>query len=417
MFRWLLNHTSTGSLLLIIVGGTTTLVVAATYFVRRALPNLAQTRHEPASTAIRGVFALLYGLIFALSISNLSSASNTANTTTALEATNLALLVRSTHAFSPAAQISLRAALGEYDLSVINDDFPAMKTGNGSPRTAAELDNLYGVYQYLQDKGGADGALATSSLSKLDQVVTNRRARLNIAQQGLPGLLRALLVLGVVLLIVLSLPTKMWNRGIQMLVMGSIAAFLSFAFALTVLLDYPFSGSVSVSSAVFKEGALNVWWLAPPLPVPTNDVRPLSTNDLLGLWNSDTRWGDILFREVGGEILATFRHDNGTIVGNIAADGVFRGWWCELPGRQAPKKAGEVEFRLLKGDNPKRLFGLRFYGTQEDPVQSNWDLTWVGTPDLPGQTGQAVEPLDLTAQFNDSTSFCPQPDGVSQVLP
>lgn len=417
MFRWLLNHTSTGSLLLFIVGGTTAVVVVATFFVRRALPNLAQTRHEPTSTAIKSVFALLYGLIFALSISTLSSASNSANTTTAVEATNLALLVRSTHAFSPAAQISLRDALGEYDLSVINDDFPAMRMGHGSPRTAAELDNLYGVYQYLQDKGGPDGVLATSSLSKLDQVVTNRRARLNIAQQGLPGLLRALLVLGVVLLIVLSLPTKMWDRGIQMLVMGSIAGFLSFAFSLTVLLDYPFSGSVSVSSAVFKEGALDVWWLAPPLPVPINDVQPMLSSDLVGLWNSDTRWGDIVFHEVGGQILATFRHDNGTIVGNISPDGVFRGWWCELPGRQAPKKAGEVEFRLLKGGATKRLYGLRFYGTQEDPVQSNWDLTWVGTPDLPGRTGQVAEPLDLTAQFNDTASFCPQPDGVPEVLP
>ncbi len=417
MFRWLLNHTSTLGLLLLIVGGTTSLVVVATFFVRRALPNLAQTRHEPTSTAIKSVFALLYGLIFALSISTLSSASNSANATTSLEATNLALLTRSTRAFSPATQQLLRNALGEYDLSVVNDDFPAMKTGIGSPRTAAELDNLYGVYQYLQDKGGPEGALAASSLPKLDLVVTNRRARLAIAQQGLPGLLRALLVLGVVLLIVLSLPTKMWNRGIQMLVMGSIAAFLSFAFSLTVLLDYPFSGSVSVSPAVFKEGALSNWWLAQPQPVPTNDARPLSNSDLVGLWNSDTRWGDILFREVGGEIRATYRRNNGTIVGNLSADGVFRGWWCEAPGRQAPKTAGEVEFRLLKGDNPKRLWGLRFYGTQEDPVQANWNLTWVGTPDLPGQTGQALEPLDLTAQFDDATSFCPQPDGVPQVLP
>ena len=399
MFRWLLNHTSTWSLLLFVVGGTTAVVVAATYLVRRSLPHLAQTRHEPASTAIRGVFALLYGLIFALSISNLSSASSAANSTTATEATSLALLVRSTHAFSAPAQIALRNALGNYDVSVIKDEFPAMRMGQASPRTAAELDNLYGVYQYLQDKGGPDAVLAANSIAQLNAVTTNRRSRLSIAQQGLPGLLRLLLVVGVVLLIVLSLPTKMWSLPMQMLVMASIAAFLSFAFSITVLLDYPFSGTNSVSPAVFKQGALNNWWIPPPDPVPPADqVQPLTNSDLVGLWNnSNGRWGNILFRDVGGQIEATFRHDNGTIVGNISADGVFRGWWCELPGRVAPNKAGEVEFRWLKGGGTKQLYGLRLYGATENPVTSNWDLSWVGAPDIAGQTGDAVEPLDLTA--------------------
>jgi hypothetical protein len=413
MFRWLLNHTSTLSLLLFVVGGTTSVVVVATFFIRRALPHLAQTRHEPTSSAIRSVFALLYGLIFALSISNLSSASGSANSTTSLEATNLALLLRSTHAFSPAAQISLRQSLGEYDRSVVNDDFPAMRTGNGSARTGAELDNLYGVYQYLQGNGGPDAALAASSISKIDAITTNRRARLNIAQQGLPGLLRLLLVLGVVLLIALSLPTKMWSRPMQLLVMGSIAAFLSFAFSLTVLLDYPFSGSLAVSPSVFKQGALIQFWPARPLPVPpASDVLPLSNSDLVGLWNSDGNFGVMDFRQVNGQVLATFRHDNGTIVGNVSADGVFRGWWCELPSRAAPRKAGEVEFRLLKGGTTEHLWGLRLYGTQtqqgsETTATSNWALTRVG----------GVEPVDLTAQFNDTTSFCTQPPDIPEALP
>jgi len=413
MFRWLLNHTSTWSLFLLIVGGTTAVAVVATYFIRRALPNLAQTRHEPTSTAIRSVFALLYGLIFALSISNLSSAASTASSTTATEATNLALLLRGTHAFSPAAQVSLRQTIGEYDTSVVHDDFPAMRLGKGSPRTGAELDNLYGVYQYLQDKGGPDGVLAANAISQLNMVTTNRRSRLDIAQQGLPGLLRLLLVVGVILLITLSLPTKMWHRPTQLVVMGSIAAFLSFAFALTVLLDYPFSGSNSVSPSVFKQGALIQFWPAAPQPVPpANDVVPLTNSDLVGLWNSDGNYGGLYFQLVNGELEATYRHDDGTIVGNISPDGVFRGWWCELPGQQPPSKAGEVEFRLLKGKT-KKLWGLRLYGTQiqqgsEVAGTSNWDLTWVGGP---------VVPLDLTAQFNVPGSFCAEPAGVPQVLP
>ena len=415
MFRSLLNNTTTVSLLILVVGGTTVVAVAATYLIRMALPNLSQSRHDMSSTVIKGVFGLLYGLIFALSISNLSTAANTASSTTAAEATSLDLLLRATHAFSPAAQIPLRQAIGEYDTSVVNDDFPAMRSGVGSVRTGAELDNLFGAYEYVEDKGGADGALASGSISQLNTIATDRRARLDIASEGLPGLLRILLILGVLLLIVFSLPTKVWHRPTQLYIMGTIAAFLSFAFSLTLLLDYPFSGSRSISPSVYKSGALVAFWPARPVPVPpADDTRPLTVSDLVGLWNSDGNFGALYFhfQPASGRFEATYRHDNGTIVGKIDSDGAFRGWWSELPGRKEGKKAGEVEFRLLKG-SPKQLWGLRTYGTaiqQGTDVQatSNWALTFVG--------GKVV-PIDLAAQFHVPHSFPTQPADVPNVLP
>jgi len=413
MFRSLLNHTTTASLIILVVGGTTAVALAATYLIRKAFPHVAQTRHDASSTAIKSVFALLYGLIFALSISNLSSAANTANSTTSAEATSLAVLVRATHAFSPADQIPLRQAIGEYDTSVVGDDFPAMSRGVGSVRTGAELDNLFGVYQYIQNAGGADGNLAAASIPQLDTITAQRRARLDIASQGLPGLLRLLLILGVVLLIVFSVPTKVWHRPTQLYIVGAITAFLSFAFSLTILLDYPFSGSLSVSPAVYKSGALVAFWPARPVPVPpANQTRPLTDAALVGLWNSDGNFGALYFKRVHGRLRAAYRHDNGTIEGSISGDGVFRGWWTELPGRHRPRKAGEVEFRLFKG-TPDRLWGLRTYGTdirQGTDIQatSNWALTRVGG---------AVVPVDLAAQFHTRGSFRAQPAGVANVLP
>lgn len=415
MFRWLLNHTTPAGLISLVVGGTTALAVVATYLIRRAYPHLAQTGHDRSSAIIKGEFALLYGLIFALSISNLATAANTATSTTSGEATSLDLLVRATHAFSPAVQIPLRQSLGEYDISVVQDDYPAMRTGIGSTRTAAELGNVFGVYQYVQNQGGSDGALASGAFSQLDQIATDRRDRLDIAAQGLPGLLRALLFLGMVLLIAFSVPTKVWQRRTQLYITGSIAAFLSFAFSLTILLDYPFAGSSSVSAAAYKSGALIQFWPAHPAPVPpASETRPLNARNLAGLWNSDGNYGAMYFRYQPStrRFKATFRHDNGTLEGRIYPDGVFRGWWSELPSRTMPKKAGEVEFRLLKG-SPKRLWGLRLFGTRTQrgtAIQptSNWALTFVGG---------TVVPVDLDTQFHVPHSFVTKPRDVPNVLP
>lgn len=119
------------------------------------------------------------------------------------------------------------------------------------------------------------------------------------------------------------------------------------------------------------------------------------------MWNSDSSFGEIVFREVGGEIHAVFRPNKGTVVGTLSPDGVFRGWWCQEGSRQPPRDAGEVEWRLLttpEGE-PKTLDGRWRYGL-DGALRGGWDLRKLGG--LP-------EPPDLARMFDDSASFCRHP--------
>jgi hypothetical protein len=387
------------TLLLLVVGGTTALTLLVTYFVPTLFPKLKESPYEPAGGAVKSVAFLLYVLIFAFSVGSVLSTGGQASSSAASEATNLALLVRDAKDFTPAVKDKLRAAIGQYDNAVANEEFATMRRGHASAFTAAALDNLYGAYQFYSGTPGPDGSLATSQISKLDAIVTSRRTRLSLAQQGQSGILRAFLIFGTLLVIALSYPLKLSDAWVRMLVLGSIAAFLSFALALTILLDYPFSGDVSVSPQPYKETVLAQFWPRPPLgPVP-GDARPLTAQDLVGVWNNiDNKWGEIVFRQVGDKFEASFRHDVGTVVGTIGDDGVFHGWWCEEPGRQAPDKAGEVEWHLRAAQpgQAKGLYGIRRSGTVVDPTQVNWSLTYIGGP----------EPFDLTPVFSDPSLFC-----------
>jgi uncharacterized membrane protein len=73
MFRSLLNSLPTVGVFAVIIGLTTLVSVAAAYVVSITAPNLGESHYEKLSDAIRAVFALLYGLIFALSMANISS--------------------------------------------------------------------------------------------------------------------------------------------------------------------------------------------------------------------------------------------------------------------------------------------------------------------------------------------------------
>jgi hypothetical protein len=63
--------------------------------------------------------------------------------------------------------------------------------------------------------------------------------------------------------IVVWYPARIHDRRVQVVIVACTAAFISFAYLLTILLDFPFAGDLAVTNAAFKEGALASFWPAP----------------------------------------------------------------------------------------------------------------------------------------------------------
>ena len=57
-------------------------------------------------------------------------------------------------------------------------------------------------------------------------------------------------------------PAKIGDKRLQVVVVACTAAFISFAYLLTILLDFPFAGDLAVANTAFKEGALASFWPA-----------------------------------------------------------------------------------------------------------------------------------------------------------
>jgi hypothetical protein len=111
-----------------------------------------------------------------------------------------------------------------------------------------------------------------------------------------------------------------------------------------------------------------------------------------GLWGGD--WGDMLLKKVGSEYWGAYTHDQGTVVVRLYADGAFRGWWTEVPSRNVPSDAGDVEFRFAWDNGTLALDGRWRYGTE-----GGWSENW----DLKRSTGPA--PAELEQRFGDPTQF------------
>jgi hypothetical protein len=119
----------------------------------------------------------------------------------------------------------------------------------------------------------------------------------------------------------------------------------------------------------------------------------LKVADILGFYSGD--WGDMVLRNVGDEIWGVYAHDGGTIVGNITEEGVFVGWWSQLPSRTADD-AGEVEFRWSQVNGTViALDGRWRWGTTAEWLE-NWDIDLV--------TDRAA-PVELTNRFDMPADF------------
>jgi hypothetical protein len=123
----------------------------------------------------------------------------------------------------------------------------------------------------------------------------------------------------------------------------------------------------------------------------------LHVSEILGFYSGD--WGDMLLRKQDTEIWGAYKYNAGTIVGRITSDGVFVGWWSQLPLR-AGLNAGEVEFRWsLTSATVIWLDGRWRYGSS-GAWREDWDIGLVTDREAPGE---------LIDHFNTPSDFVRHP--------
>lgn len=117
----------------------------------------------------------------------------------------------------------------------------------------------------------------------------------------------------------------------------------------------------------------------------------LTLAEVVGYYAGD--WGDMVLKEVNGEIWGAYTHDDGTIVGTFT-NGVLVGWWSEVQSRLPSNDAGEVEFRFARRNGEVFIDGRWKYGV-DDNWRENWDIGLV----------KMTPPLALVARFADPAAF------------
>ena len=277
MVRALLNSVPTFVIVLVGVGGMAALTVVVVLVARRLFPRLTDSDFEPVANSLRTVYELIFALILAFVIAAVLDEMSNAESVVASEATTIGELVRANDTLPGRDRLRLDRSVEQYVRAVANHEWKTMQDGKRSAQAASALEGMYAEYRRVQPRGAAQTEDYSQALDNLHEIATLRRERLNIAAADLPTMLRVLVVVGLFVLLVLEYRPQL-SFAAGLVFMGTLAVVATSAFLLTVVLNYPFAGDVSISNAAFKHDNLARFWSQELAyrPKASDDERPLT---------------------------------------------------------------------------------------------------------------------------------------------
>jgi hypothetical protein len=199
----------------------------------------------------------LFALVLAFVVVNLYSGYEDASNNVGAEANSLSSVLTDVHAFPPAARRQVEAAVANYVREVRGDEFQRLRRGEDDPHAQARLNAIIDALQHYQPRTAAQVEYYRAASDDLDRLATERNNRIDAASATIPGPLLGLMILLAVLTLLTTVLLKTRSAGLDVILSLSIAVSVGAGMVTAAILEYPFSGSIAVSSAPFDRGDLN----------------------------------------------------------------------------------------------------------------------------------------------------------------
>jgi len=257
--RWLLNTFSTWELGVIVIGGFVVLALAGLVVFQRLVPEIRKGESNDVAGVMLGVLAAIYGIVLAFVIVSLYEDYKKTSGDIRTEASALSTIYRDTRGLAPPVAAKIKLEVGQYIGTVRNEEWRSLRDGRESDRAWQELSAFYTTLQAYEPKTTSQQAFYSEVVGRVNDLVDARRERLNDAEQGIPSTFEVLLVGGALLLLGFTFLFGVGNARLHQAMVISVAVLLGFNLLVALVLDYPFSGQVSVSSTPFVQGALSIF--------------------------------------------------------------------------------------------------------------------------------------------------------------
>lgn len=228
--------------------------LAGLWFARHFLLPRMRLGYDDAyyAAALVQSAMLLYGLIAALTAVGVWQRYTQVSDVVSSEATVIANLWRDLGGYPQPVREATRNTLRGYTEQIIRDAWPRQRQGQ-IPREGVDwMDRLQAQIFAFEPASESQKILHAETLRAFNELVQQRRQRLDSVQAGLPGVFWFTLLPGAMGCIVLCLFFNVPNARFQAILLLGLSGFLAMVLFVIIALDRPFRGAMAITADSYQ---------------------------------------------------------------------------------------------------------------------------------------------------------------------
>jgi Protein of unknown function (DUF4239) len=242
-----------------VVGGTCLVALAGLEVVQRLVPATSRQRHNDVAGFIYAALGVIYAVLIALVVIAVWEEYDAASETVEQEANAVAEIVWLAHRLPEPEGSHIQELCRSYAEEVIHKEWPLMEQGEAPLMTQTQrtpsgwtlIDEIRANLQEFQPHTPADEQLYAEGLDQIQRLADARRMRLVAAEEGIPGVLWAVLIFGGVAAIGFTYLFGLENTWAHRLMVFTLAAVIGLVLFTIGALEHPFSGGARIGTEAF----------------------------------------------------------------------------------------------------------------------------------------------------------------------
>jgi hypothetical protein len=231
---------------LLLVCGAMVASVGGLILVQRLVPIALRRQHNDVAGFIYAVLGVTYAVLLGLMVVAVWEEWNRAAVTADNEASALAEVFWIADRMPESEGTHVQELARSYGRIVVDEEWALMQEQKSSPKAWDRLDEIRASLQDFDPSGQQEQVIYDQSLESMRNLADARRDRLLEAEQGLPGILWVVLMVGGVIVVGFTYLFGLESTVIHLLMVASLALIISLVLFTVAALNYPFGGDITI---------------------------------------------------------------------------------------------------------------------------------------------------------------------------
>jgi len=245
---------------ILVVGGICLVALAGLELVQRLVPADSRQQHNDVAGFIYAALGVIYAVLLALVVIAVWEEYGAADATVEQEANATAEIFWLAHRLPEPEGSHIQELARSYAEEVVHKEWPLMEQGEaplmtqtqGTPAGWTIIDEIRANLQNFQPHTKADEQLYAEGLEQIDNLASARRMRLVAAEEGVPGVLWAVLIFGGIAAVGFTYLFGLENTWAHRLMVVTLAAVIGLVLFTVGAMEHPFSGGARIGTGAFE---------------------------------------------------------------------------------------------------------------------------------------------------------------------